>query len=84
MLLALVEEADTSNLSIEQLLTSLGKLPAYERFKGNALRRALHSFVEKMCLEPLPKLVEGLGCYLERQPFVERRECQVSEGMHGC
>ncbi|WP_337916027.1 hypothetical protein [Vibrio cholerae] len=79
LLLELVEEADTNSHSIEQLLISLGKLPAYERFKNSALRGALHSFVEQMCLESIPKLVEGLDSYLERRPFVERRECHVSE-----
>ncbi|MGD8171378.1 hypothetical protein ACQEXU_06955 [Vibrio sp. TRT 21S02] len=79
LLLELVEEAGTNSHSIEQLLISLGKLPAYERFKSSALCGALHSFVEQMCLESIPKLVEGLDSYLERQPFVERRECHVSE-----
>ncbi|MCG9542313.1 hypothetical protein L1D37_00815 [Vibrio sp. Isolate33] len=79
LLLELVEEADTNSHSIEQLLISLGKLPAYERFENSALRGALHSYVERICLESLPKLVEGLDSYLERQPFVERKECHVSE-----
>ena len=79
LLLELVEEADTDSHSIEQLLISLGKLPAYERFESSALSGALHSFVERMCPESIPKLIEGLDCYLERQPFVERRECLVSE-----
>jgi len=83
LLAELVEEADSDNHSVEQLVISLGKLPPYERYKGRGLGRALHAFVERLSdgssQEEITQLLDGLNSYLNRQPYVERRECHVSE-----
>ncbi|CDT62423.1 conserved hypothetical protein [Vibrio coralliirubri] len=79
LLIELIEEADVNSDNVVQLLISLGKLEVYEQFETHSLSRALHSFVDRMCLGLIPQLVEGLNCYLERAPFIERQECRVSE-----
>ncbi len=83
LLAELIEEADPDSHSVEQLLTSLGKLPPYKRYKSSGLGRSLHAFVERLPVdsgqEEIAQLLEGLNSYLDRQPYVVRGECHVSE-----
>ncbi|MBA3022634.1 MAG: hypothetical protein KKG03_03470 [Gammaproteobacteria bacterium] len=84
LLAELVDGAKSDSSSIEYLLVSLGKLPPYERYKSSGLGSALHAFVERLPVgraqEEIAKLLDGLSKYLDMQPYVERRECRVSEG----
>lgn len=83
LLAELVDGARPNSLSIEHLLVSLGKLPPYERYKSSGLGSALHAFVERLPVgkvqEEIAQLLDGLSNYLNMQPYVERRECRVSE-----
>lgn len=82
LLTELVEEAEAGSHNVEQLLISLGKLPPYERYNVSGLGDALHAFVERLPVggsqEEIIQLLDGLNCYLDRQPYVESRECHVS------
>jgi len=79
----LVEDADPDSYSIEQLLISLGKLPPYERFESSGLGHVLHKFVERLPVdggqEEIAQLLDGLNSYLDRKPYVEGAECDVSK-----
>jgi len=83
LLAELIEEVTPDSQSVERLMISLGKLPPYERFKGTDLGRALHTFVERLPTgggqQAFAQLLDGLNGYLERPPYVERRECHVSK-----
>lgn len=83
LLSELLEEALPDGRNVEQLVISLGKLPPYERYEASGIARALYSFVERMPIgngqEEIAKLLNGLHTYLERPPYVERRECHVSK-----
>lgn len=83
LLAELVDETVPDSHSFEQLVTSLGKLPPYERYEGSGLIRALHVFVERLPVgsgqEEISQLLDGLNSYLARQPYIERRECHVSK-----
>lgn len=69
LLAELIEEAEPDGPTVEQLLTSLGKLPPYERRKVRCLGDAFHSFVERLPVvngqEEIAQLLDGLNSYLE-------------------
>lgn len=79
----LVEEAEPNEHNIENLLTSLGKLPPYKRFEVTGLGRSLNKFVERLTFvsdqQAITQFLDGLYTYLETPPYVERRECHVSK-----
>jgi hypothetical protein len=83
LLAELIEGAALDCENVKQLVISLGKLPLYERFKVSGLRRALHAFVERLPIgtgqKEIISFINGLSCYLEKEPYVERRECHVSK-----
>lgn len=79
----LVEEAEPNEHNIKHLLTSLGKLPPYKRFKVTGFGRSLNNFVERLTFsndwQAITQFLDGLYTYLETPPYVERRECHVSK-----
>lgn len=83
LLAELVDGAKPDSHSIEHLVSSLGKLPPYERYKSSGLGSSLHAFVDRLPVgkaqEEIAQLLDGLSNYLDMQPYVERRECHVSE-----
>lgn len=83
LLAELVEDAEPDSHSVEQLVISLGKLPPYERYQSTGLGHALHAFIERLPVgsgqNEITQLLDGLNSYLDRQPYVERRECHVSK-----
>ena len=86
LLAELVQHAAADVMGVAMLLESIDKLPPYERFKGTGLTQALHGFIDRLPLaksagtdQPLPRLIDGLYTILDRPPYIERRECHVSE-----
>jgi len=83
LLAEIVQVAEPDSHNVEQLVTSLGKLPPYERYNVSELGDALHAFIERLPVgggqEEIAQLLDGLNSYLDRQPYVERRECRVSK-----
>ena len=82
----LVTNASANAATVPMLLEGLDKLPPYDRFKPTGLTRALHGFVDRLHLpadatadHPLATLVGGLHTILQRPPYIERRECRVSQ-----
>lgn len=82
LLAELVVDAEPDSHSVEQLLNSLDKLPPYERYNISGLGRALHTFIERLPVDKgqdeITQLLDGLNSYLNREPYVERGECHVS------
>ncbi len=64
-------------------MISLGKLPPYERYNASGLGDALHAFVERLPVcngqMEISQLLDGMNSYLDRGPYVERRECHISK-----
>lgn len=83
LLAELVEGVEPDSSNVAQLIISLGKLPPYERYKGTGLGRALHKYVEGLPIvgdhQVITQFLDGLHGYLDRRPYVERRECHVSK-----
>jgi hypothetical protein len=86
LLAEILENADADTVSVDFLLASIAKLEVYERYKSTGLSQALHGFIDRLpicgavgVLEPLAVLVRGLNDYFDREPYIERRECHVSE-----
>lgn len=75
--LLMEEEPDSSN--VEQLIVSLGKLSA----DSTGLNHALDWFVERLPVigEPqaMMQFLNGINGYLDKQPYIEDCECDVSE-----
>lgn len=83
LLSELVNEAQTDGHSVEYLVTSLGELPPYERYKATGLGRSLHDFVDRLPIigdqQAITQFLDGVHGYLESPPYVERRECRISK-----
>ena len=77
--------AAPTSKSIGRLLRAVDSLMPHERFETTGLGGALHEFIDRLPLmfgsadQPLGRLAEGLNTLLDRQPYVERGECHVSE-----
>lgn len=78
----LVEYAEPDSHSVELLLISLGRLLPYNRFKASGLVSSLHAYIERLPIlgdqQAITQLLDGLLTYLERPPYIERRDCRVS------
>jgi len=84
LLAEVLDNASADAASVDFLLASLAKLDAYDRFESSGLNEALHLFIARFkddapALAALETLVCGLNGYLEREPFIEGRECHVSK-----
>lgn len=83
LLAELVEKASLDNYFIEHLIVSLNKLPTYEPYKSTGLSRALHNSLKRLPIvgdqQIWARLIDGLHGYLNRAPYIERRECRVSK-----
>lgn len=83
LLAELVEKTLPDNHFVEHLMVSLGKLPPYERYKGTGLGRALHNSLKRLPItdgqQICARLIDGLHEYLDRAPYIERRDCRVSK-----
>lgn len=85
LLSELTQGADADRRSVEMLLASIEKLPPYDQFQATGLTGALDDLIDRLPLDPskdggpLAALVRGLNSFLNREPFIERRECRVSQ-----
>ncbi len=83
LLAELIKHTEPDSHSVEQLLISLGKLQPYKRYEATGLDSEIHVFAEGLPIANNQRLVNqllnGLHSYLEKPPYVERRECHVSE-----
>lgn len=82
----IIKTADSDAGSVALLLASLDKLETPERHEATGLNQALHGFVDRLPLHgeasgeyPMQQFVSGLNTALDRQPYIERGACHVSE-----
>lgn len=81
-----VSEAANDTETVQLILKVLECLEPYERFQGSGLGSALHRYIERLPMmadaapsQPLKTLVVGISGLLDREPYVERGECDVAE-----
>ncbi|SON50091.1 NACHT domain-containing protein [Vibrio tapetis] len=79
LLSELVDHTAPSDDSIKYLVDSIHHLVEPKRFESSMLDRTLHDFIERAEIKFIPELLKGIGSYLDVAPFVERRDCRVSE-----
>ncbi len=79
ILAEIVEEAKTDKQTVDLLLNSISKLTPYKKYNYTGLTSSLYAFVERCEQKLIPKLLEGLQEFLNTEPYVERRECLISE-----
>jgi hypothetical protein len=86
LLSEILEWAAPTMRSVELLLSTIDRLPPYERFEATGLSEAMHRFIDRLPImadtapeQPAARLVEGLNAFLDREPYIERGECHVSE-----
>ncbi len=83
LLTELIGEAAPDDGGVKHLIISLGKLPAYDRYKASGLGDALGRYIARLQIErnsqTIVRLLDGLHGYLNTAPYVERRECHVSK-----
>lgn len=71
---------------VDLVLRTLNHAAPHEPFNATGLVHALHEFIERLPVmadavdvHPLSQLIDGLSRFLEREPYVERGDCHVSE-----
>lgn len=79
LLAEVLESVYADAVSVEFLLRSINKLKAYEQYKVTGLRRALHSFIDRLPVGFLGEIVSGLNNYLDLEPYINQQFCQVSK-----
>lgn len=86
LLAEILEWATPTLRSVELMLATIDRLPPYERFEATGLSEAVHRFIDRLPImantapdHPIARLAEGLNGYLDREPYIERGECHVSE-----
>lgn len=86
LLAELIEGAPGQLRFVELFARSLDRLEPYERFKSTGLSEAIHGFIDRLPLvserareQALATLADRLAVLLNREPYIERRECRVSE-----
>lgn len=85
LLAEMVENSTANGETVERFLTAIEQLPPYKRYSTSGLTPAIHRFIERLPVEkanagqPLFRLVEGLNKFLDREPWMERGDCHVSE-----
>jgi hypothetical protein len=86
VLAELFDWAVPTTRGVELLLRALHYAAPFERFNTGGLDRALHAYIERLPVmsdgadnHPLAHLVYGLNGFLQREPYIERGECHVSE-----
>lgn len=86
LLAELLHHAPGDQQSVNLLLKGLEIVAPYARFETSGLTQAVHDFIDRLPMsrddapsQPLKILVEGFAELMGRDPFIERRECRVSE-----
>jgi|688.fasta_scaffold19195_3 hypothetical protein len=86
LLAELLSGAQTDAGTVDLVLRSIELLPSYKRFDSSGLGAAIHQWINRFTIttgqgvqQPLAHLATGLNSFLNREPFIERRECRVSE-----
>jgi hypothetical protein len=72
--------ADAENIAL--LIRSLERLEPRGQFEATGLTSAINNFIDRVPLDSdpgLPFLADGLQRLFEQPPYVEQRECHVSE-----
>lgn len=82
----LLDGAPLTLNGVELVLRTLEHVMPHERFNGSGLGYALHEFINRLPVmadaadeHPIGRLVDGLNSFLEREPYIRRGECHVSE-----
>jgi len=85
LLAELIIEAATDKQTTELLITSIDKLPPYQKYEASGLDQALHLYLDRLAELPahareplLTRLCIGFNDFLDREPHQERCECRVS------
>ncbi|MCL2918320.1 hypothetical protein [Shewanella litorisediminis] len=86
LLTEILEEVEPDIASVNSLLVSINKLEAYDRYQATGLGQAIHEFIDRLpnpgsldAIEPLIAMVLGLNDFLDREPYIQQRECHVSQ-----
>ncbi|CDT29075.1 conserved hypothetical protein [Vibrio coralliirubri] len=79
LLVELIDETTPTQTTIGLLFESIPKLPKYKEFEFSRLTGFLLEFVERAESETVPVILGGIFGYLETEPYIERRECRISE-----
>ncbi len=86
LLAELLEWAAPTLRSVDLVLASIDRLPPYARFEATGLSEAMHRLIDRLPImadgapeHAVARLVEGLNKLLDREPYIERGECHVSE-----
>lgn len=85
LLAEILEEAAADFASVDFLLSSIDKVEPYEQYTATGLSQALHKFIDRLPIHevgesaPLSAIIDGLNNFIDREPYIERRECEVSE-----
>jgi hypothetical protein len=80
LLVELVQDAWPDAATVGRVLASIEKLPPYDRFEATGFTSALRGLIDRLDdMDAVAHLTEGIINFLGRPPFIERRECRISQ-----
>lgn len=79
ILMELVDGATPTMNIVDLTLHSIPKLITQNTFDPSGLSSSLFGFIQRADFKIISKLLNGIFDYLKTEPYIEKRECQISE-----
>ena len=79
LLVELVDGATSIMSFVDLILNTIPKLTRRKNFEPSGLSTSLSNFIQRADSKVISKLLNGIFSYLKTEPYIERRECQISE-----
>ncbi len=79
ILMELVDGAMPTMSIVDLILHTIPKLITQNTFEPSGLSSSLSDFVQRADSKIISKLLDGIFGYLKTQPYIEKKECQISE-----
>lgn len=75
----IIESINSDEKSVEWILNALENVQVKEKYSFDNLSISLSNFIERSNTATVSKIIYGLYKLLKREPFIEKRLCEVSE-----
>lgn len=64
---------------VARVLSAIDRLAPRNRFEATGLPQSLHRLVDRFDTRQLAAFADGLNAFLDRPPYIEQSECEVSQ-----
>ncbi|MFZ7115655.1 MAG: NACHT domain-containing protein [Bacteroidota bacterium] len=82
ILTAIIENIDSTDESVDWILSMISKVEKKKRNDHDELVSVLNLFINRSNTNIVFRLIKGINILLHQKPFVEKHDCQISQ-VHG-